>query len=128
MKTYSIKELNDTIGRTESPPDLLTVVDYFLRETYTDVYAHPISLNVSAPPWPTHELGYIVTGSPPSNIIGIIHADRVMLYEIISPRKPFHHSNTRCGPTIYCTDPSFFNKIAQHIENQGPAIAVNRRS
>ena len=56
FKIRSADELNGYIGRTKTPPDLLTLVDEHLRKVYQNIYAHPISLNVPAPEWDNHAL------------------------------------------------------------------------
>lgn len=126
----SAEQLNGYIGRTSTPPDLHTIVDEHLRNVYTNVYSHPISLNTKSPRWADVELGYImvqpesfmirdsamIPSFPTMVQIGTIHVDRVLLF------------NTKGDATFCSADPSFLQKFTDYLDNAAYVSKFIRRN
>lgn len=117
---FSTDELNKWIGRTKTPPDLLTLVDEHLRKTYKNVYAHPITPNDFVH-WPERELGYIMIKSGKGVFatrlnIGTVHMDRVEM-----------NLSSRNVATISSADPSFFQNLIKFIDNGEYIGGLTRR-
>lgn len=105
MKVFSVDDVNSWIGRTKSPPDLLTFVDEHLRKTYKNVYAHPLSPN-SEKHWPSRELGsvMVLAGFQNRMVVGTIFMDRVVW-------------NVTTGDiTMHASSPTFFQDIVKHLD------------
>lgn len=106
---FTTEELNKWVGRTKTPPDLLTLVDEHLRKIYQNVYAHPISPNDNEH-WPKRELGFIMVMTGEGIFynrmnIGTVYMDRV------------EWNVTTSNVIMSSADPSFFQKLIDFLDD-----------